>query len=106
MTDSVQLNQLAPTLKAITEQIDKLRFGSISVKAVEDTFVPNEVYTQQTVEFNTNEYTEKVGDNVQFKTEYTYMGVEKEIDSGKMSITKVMTSDKASTEEINVEVIK
>ena len=106
MTDSVQLNQLAPTLKAITEQIDKLRFGSISVKAVEGTFVPNEVYTQQTVEFNTNEYTEKVEDNTQLKTEYIYMGAEKEIDSGKMSITKIMTSDKASTEEINVEVIK
>ena len=106
MTDSVQLNQLAPTLKAITEQIDKLRFGSISVKAIEGTFVPNEVYTQQTVEFNTNEYTEKVADNIQLKTEYTYMGVEKEIDSGKMSITKIMTSDKSSIEEINVEVIK
>lgn len=106
MTDSVQINQLAPTLKAITEQIDKLRFGSIFIKAMEDAFVPNEVYVQQTVEFNTNEYTEKVEDNIQLKTEYTYMGVEKEIDSGKMSITKVMTSDKASTEEINVEVIK
>lgn len=106
MTDSVQLNQLAPTLKAITEQIDKLRFGSISVKAIEGTFVSNEVYTQQTVEFNTNEYTEKVEDNIQLKTDYTYIGVEKEIDSGKMSVTKIMTSDKASTEEINVEVVK
>ena len=66
------------------------------------------VQTQQTVTFDSlTEYMERDEEsNIQLKTTYEYIGTKGEINDGKICSVKAITSDKASVQEINVEVIK
>ena len=102
-TDELNIDFDLPTLNSFTEIISGIKLNNVSVAGFEDTFVPNEVYVQQTVEFNTNEYTEKVEDNIQLKTEYTYSGVEESIDAGRLSVLEVKINDKQSIESVVIE---
>ena len=63
---------------------------------------------KQTIDFNfkDNKYIEKdEALNVKLKTVYTYEGERGQINEGKICSVKVITSDKESVQEINVEVI-
>lgn len=66
------------------------------------------VQTQQTVTFDSlTEYMERDEEsNIQLKTTYEYIGTKGEINDGKICSVKAITTDKASVQEINVEVIK
>ena len=66
------------------------------------------VQTQQTVTFDSlTEYMERDEEsNIQLKTTYEYIGTKGEINDGKICSVKAITVDKASVQEINVEVIK
>lgn len=109
-----------PKKNGITDNFAKFVFGANALKLVGfkdsasgGTGIPagptiDVVQTQQTVAFDSlTEYMERDEEsNIQLKTAYEYIGTKGEIDDGKICSVKAITTDKASVQEINVEVIK
>ena len=94
-----------PLDAAITDELSKINFNNIlNVVSLSGGINIGETFEQQTVEFNLTDYTEKDSTGIKLKTVYTYNSRDVDIDKGKMNRTLVKTTDKASIENIVVEV--
>jgi hypothetical protein len=106
LIESIVTKKHDPERNGIVDTIRPIRFGSFRLQSVTDYFGSSKVIEQQTVQFKLNTYTEKVDGVLKLKTEYQYDSIDQTIDEGQMVSVQVMTTDKQSVEEIEIEVMK
>lgn len=98
-----------PTSNEFAETFGRITLGSkhFKLRTLTDTAGVNVVITQQTVSFTLNNYVEvNESNNISLRTKYVYDGEIGTIDDGKICTVTAITSDKASVDDITVEVIK
>lgn len=117
MSDSLNVTFDLPKKSDFTDNFNKITLGTtnsinfIDFKdSIDGSANPRFDFTdvKQTIDFNfkDNKYIEKdEALNFKLKTVYTYEGERGQINEGKICSVKVITSDKESVQEINVEVI-
>ena len=100
--ESLTTGGLTPQKKGMTDSIGLIKFTSaFKVQAVTDGTYHGEVHTKKTVQFNTNDYTERTSDGVlKLKTVYEFTGEDRTIDEGFLKYVQVKTSDKQSIESV------
>lgn len=88
---------------AFSETVGLINLGGISIAGITGTLGESHVIKQKTVKFGLNDLTQFDSDGkIGVKTQFVYSSNEASIDSGKMAVLKIMTSDKQSVEGIEV----
>ena len=108
MKDSVNVKTQIPTGVSFTEVFTGIKLGGLSVASMTDTVAINEVIKYYTIDISKkSKYTYDnnyvlTDTKYELKTDYTYVGTEETIDSGRMEYVSLDFTKFTEVQEVNI----